>query len=195
MVHNLYLQKHDNLANDKAENKWNSTFDNLDWEDIYTMSFNCSIDTKLREFQYKFINRLTPTNTYLYKCRLSNSTLCDFCNYEPETLIHLYWECLHVQQFWSNIKAFLNNNNIEIDLNFKNLIFGSFAETESKTLVNYIILLGKYFIHKCKYENCVPVFNSFRIYLTNRKAIEYHIACIKNKVELHNQKWNMLSLD
>jgi hypothetical protein len=195
LLYNHYLMRHESFTNNKSIDKWNSIFDNLNWVDIYTMSKSCTIDTKLRAFQYKFINRLTPTNTYLYKCRITNSTLCDFCSCEPETLIHLYWECSFAQQFWSSIKSFLNINNIDLELNFRTVSFGCFVETETKNLINYLILIGKYFIHKCKYENCVPQFTYFRRYLIDRKAIEYHIACMKNKIEQHNQKWNFLSLD
>ena len=69
-LYNCQLQK-DNNTPIKSEQKWKTTFSNseLNWKSIYTLPFKTIIDTKLREFQYKYIMRIIPTNTYLFKCK------------------------------------------------------------------------------------------------------------------------------
>ena len=49
-----------------AQKKYNETFSThasqLDWEKIYLLPFKTTLDTKLREFQYKILNRILYTN-------------------------------------------------------------------------------------------------------------------------------------
>ena len=44
----------------KPEKKWETIFNNieLNWKFIYTLPFKTTIDTKMREFQYKYIMRI-----------------------------------------------------------------------------------------------------------------------------------------
>ena len=52
----------------KSEVKWTNDFKNYDivWEVAYQMANRCTIDMKLRNFQYKYLMRIVPKiNTYL----------------------------------------------------------------------------------------------------------------------------------
>ena len=65
----------------KSHRKWEELFrEELNWNQIHKMPFICTIDTRLRYFQYKFIMRIIATNKFLYRCRKSDSNLCSFCN-------------------------------------------------------------------------------------------------------------------
>ena len=52
-----------------AQLRYNESFANvcLEWEQIYSLPFK--VDTKLREFQYKVLNRYLVTNTFFKKNR------------------------------------------------------------------------------------------------------------------------------
>ena len=67
-----YQLKNEPNAKVKSETKWESIFTNriIKWKQVYTMPFITTIDTRLRNFQYKYINRIIPTNKYLMKCKL-----------------------------------------------------------------------------------------------------------------------------
>ena len=66
-----------------AQKKYNEAFSThasqLDWEKIYLLPFKATLDTKLREFQYKILNRILYTNKMLFKFKKVDSPLCDFC--------------------------------------------------------------------------------------------------------------------
>ena len=83
-----YQLRKDGKISSKPEQKWELFFADkqFDWKNIYMMPFKSTIDTKLREFQYKYIMRIIPTNKFLFKCNLVQSNLCDFCNSYIETL-------------------------------------------------------------------------------------------------------------
>ena len=57
----------------KAQQKWNDTFpdEHLNWEYIYkyTTLQKSTNDIKLKNFQYKFLMRIIPTNQFLAKCQ------------------------------------------------------------------------------------------------------------------------------
>ena len=66
----------------KAEIKWNEQFSDktLQWKNIYLTVFKSTNDIKLRNFQYKYIMRIVPTNQFLTKCNIVGSALCEFCS-------------------------------------------------------------------------------------------------------------------
>ena len=109
---------------------------------------------------------ILPNNTYLHKCNLVPSTLCDFCNMYSETTIHVFWDCHLIQKFWMDIKNFIDNksNRLEnIELNFAKISFCNFIIADSKNahVINSVILLAKYFIFKCKQEKATPQIDAF----------------------------------
>ena len=77
-----------------AQKKYNEAFSThasqLDWEKIYLLPFKTTLDTKLREFQYKILNRILYTNKMLFKFKKVDSPLCVFCEKELETIEHLF---------------------------------------------------------------------------------------------------------
>ncbi len=110
-----------------------------------------------------------------------------------ETNKHLFWECSKSQQFWSELGTFLNNNNIVGNLNWHLICFGQYEI--NSILLNFCVLLGKYFIYLCKLRNTDPKFSDFKLYLKKSKDIERQIAINKNKLNYHEQKWNGIQLD
>ena len=76
----------------KSEVKWTKDFRNYDiaWEWAYQISHRCTIDIKLRNFQCKYLMRIIPNNKYLFKCKLAQTVLCDFCAMQTEIHSHLF---------------------------------------------------------------------------------------------------------
>ena len=67
----------------------------LEWWEIYSLLPKVLIDTKLREFQYKMLNRYLTTNSFLPKIGLIASQFCTFCGLESQSLEHLL-----ISDFW-----------------------------------------------------------------------------------------------
>ncbi len=80
------------------------------------------------------------------------SSLCDFCCMYVENIKHLFWECMEIQHVWMHIRVFLHERGVNYDVNFLNISFGINENTIGAKQFNFIILLAKYFIFKCKYE-------------------------------------------
>ena len=63
----------------------------IDWKRLYSLALETTLDTKLREFQYKLLNLIVFTNKKLYHFKMVESPLCVFCNEEEESLEHLLY--------------------------------------------------------------------------------------------------------
>ena len=116
-----------------AQRKYNAFFSThssqLDWEKIYLLPFKTTLDTKLREFQYKLLNRILYTNKMLFMFKKVDSPLCDFCEKELETIAHVFFYCTKVLIFWDDLKALLNSVNITVSFDIKDVLLG-FLDTE-----------------------------------------------------------------
>ena len=66
-AHKLLTQSENN-EEDKSQQKWNTTFTNedLNWKKIYTIPIIATNDMKIREFQYKCLKRIIPSNVFFY---------------------------------------------------------------------------------------------------------------------------------
>lgn len=54
--------------------------------------------------QYQILHRIVPTINYLYKIKLKDSPLCNFCKLNIETIEDLFTECFEVKDIWYKIK-------------------------------------------------------------------------------------------
>lgn len=99
-------------------------------------------------FQYKILHRFLGTNSLLYKCKLKETHLCSFCNETKETILHLFWECPVVKNFWIEIRElFKNRCNVILPNTADQIILGSEISDIS---INFFIVLIKYYIYSCK---------------------------------------------
>ncbi len=129
----------------KAQEKWSVEFSEnvLNWKHIYKLTFQFTIDTILRIFQYKYLMRILGTNKLLLQCNIVNSSLCDFCSMYVENIRHLFWECQHVQHLWSQLRTFLNDRDITYTVNFHNISVGVTDNTLVASQFNFYYYTGK----------------------------------------------------
>ena len=59
-------QLENNIKSDiKSEKKWETEFEGISWGKIYIIPIKSTIDCRLRNFQYKYLLRIIPTNKTL----------------------------------------------------------------------------------------------------------------------------------
>ena len=167
----------------------------MNWSQFYQMSFSCTVDVKLRNFNYKYFMRIIPNNRYLFKNKLVPSVLCDFCSMQEETNFHQFWQYWYIQDLWSNVQEILTSNNTEIELSYFNISFGVNYKNKPKNLVfNFIVLLVKYYIFSKKYKLQRPTIIGFLQLLHQTRETEEHIAFSKDKLEVNKKKWQLLQI-
>jgi len=138
----------------KQQQTWESIMTSynytIDWKNTYQIPFKATIDNNLRNFQYKILQRTLPTNSYLYKCKLTPSNLCSFCASYKESLIHILYECNIVQPIWRDLEHYLASKDIYIDLNVLDIVFGTQKGGANSMVINYILILMKSYIYSVK---------------------------------------------
>ena len=147
-------------AQQKISDKYSDTI--IDWKKVYSLPFRTTLDSKLREFQYKVLNNIVFTNDKLFRFGLSQSPNCTFCNEEPESLEHLLSRCKMSCEFWKEVLSWLKGNNIVIEsFDEIGLFLGIFEESEDFLLINHVMLLGKYYIYVRKCLGSLPSLKGF----------------------------------
>ena len=141
----------------------------IDWKSVYSLSFRTTLESKLREFQFKILNRIVFTNEKLFRFGLAESPSCAFCQTEVESVEHLLFSCRVSSSFWKHVLSWLRDYNISVDnLKEEDVTFGKFDIAEDFLLFNHILLLGKFknlFMlsvrissYGCTRKVCLPLF-------------------------------------
>ena len=108
--------------------------------------------------------------------------MCDFCSHEEETLLHLFWECLAVQSFWSDVMI---SRDIQVELNMPLILFGLDLNVQTDRRFDLIILMAKFHIFKSKLQKGKPDVNIFIHSLKQRAAIEKYCIAASYQEERH----------
>lgn len=166
-----------------------------DIQNICSMPYKATIDTKSRTLQYRIINRTLVTNKYLKLIGIKNCSHCTFCLKEEETIEHLFWACPQINNLWCELHRALLPF---IDLgpllsNVKYILFGIYY-TGEYNLINTINLIIKRYIYlqRCRNGsiNVRGAINAIKyIYHLEQEIVKYKNH---NSKEKHNVKWQHL---
>ncbi|XP_054865756.1 uncharacterized protein LOC129348729 [Amphiprion ocellaris] len=191
---------HINLLDKKCNNKWVSrTFNQL-----HFCNFNCDtrqdlkssfkkktfifylsypVTPKMKETHFKIISGIYPVSDFLHKrFHFELEELCTFCSAEKETIEHLFFNCQHAMDFWTAIHGWISlqiPNVPPFILNDVIYYMDNLDLTISDT-VNFVIVMGKFFIHTCKWRSSTPIFAVFLNYFSEYfKSLKF--ACDINR--------------
>ena len=129
----------------ESQNKWLSDpkkydLDKIDWCKSYNLAFLCAREIKLQNFQFKLLHRRIATNSYLFKIGVIQRDLCSFCKKYSETLVHFFWECPYVRNFW----------------NFSFLVCFGLVDNISNLLFHHALLIAGYHIYWSRLMHSIP---------------------------------------
>ena len=172
----------------KVLRKWNENkCELLSYEQLIGAMRNISKTTiyvKLRAFQFCLLVRGIVTNINLYYYKIKDSKLCEKCKAVNETVEHLFWECNQIQKFW---KEFQEKYCIKI-INFQELVLNN-VDRNPKNVKNLLVLIAKHYIYSARCVNDSLSISKCSAAITNIKNIEENIATSKNKLAIHETKW------
>lgn len=133
--------------------KWQANgniFSEKTWNRIFELSFKVTQETKLRWLQFQTLHRIVPTNEYLFKLNILNSSSCIFGKNYIETVEHLFYDCVHVKELWVKIEEWmLNKFNISVCFDKICLVWKIY---NIYRLQNLLILSVKQYIFASKYK-------------------------------------------
>lgn len=161
----------------------------INWSSHYLQTHFCTLENRLRAFQWKINVRALPLNYHLHKIGVVPNPNCTFCDLEPETIVHLFAQCKQLDAFWEMVYDFtLTAFPLLHNIDESNQLFGIDSHPNSCS-VNCLLLCARYVIYKHRFLGTIPTFGSLIAFLKEIRTTEYIIALNKNKLELHNKKW------
>jgi hypothetical protein len=193
-----------NTQDDRTIKKWeipsfkikNNT---LNWENIYSMSFKTTRETKLQSLQYRLLHRTIQCNEWLFKLKIKSSNICDICNNkEIDTIIHFFINCPNCKTLWTSLIQWwhtISNNREKLnDYQIISLIMlghSSISNTLKEKMtstyaLDFVILQAKYYIyiHKANKNNNFDFYTFLPIL---KKKIEYEYQVLENNNQTHKK--------
>ena len=167
--------------------------DNNVWERIFETPFRVTRETKLQSFQFRIIHRIIPCNKWLHNITLIANSKCNYCDKE-DNLMHYFLYCPNTEIFW---KCFFNWWNSLSGIVIKeileeHIIFGYPGDGEIQTVLNFCVILAKWFIYckKLNSKNDIDLYQ-YLIQLKERLHIE-RLLCYKNNNQHIFDKYNFI---
>lgn len=101
--------------------------------------------------QFRINQYILTTNSFLFKIGKTDTKLCSLCQSNEETIVHLFWDCLHVQNLLSHFISICDGKGLHITLEEKSFILG----TPNSIYLGIIFLIIKSYIYRkrCLQEN------------------------------------------
>ena len=129
-IYRSFLAKKQTTPTAKDREKLSAKYHRLtiDWKRVYLLSFRTTLETKLREFQFKILNRIVFTNEKLFRFDMAESDKCAFCQTEVESIEPLLFSCkISSAQYPKHVLSWLRDNNIIVEsLKEEDIIIGKF---------------------------------------------------------------------
>lgn len=148
----------------------------------------CS-EAYVKAFQYKVLNSILYTNIKLHKIGYITDDKCSFCNSEPETLLHLFWNCVYSKLFWKDFEFYFLSKQF-VHLSLHDVLIGII--TSECPLLNYFLLIAKLYIWDCRRSQTLPSLAGFKIKVKIKFEMEKYI-CTKNKtLDQLRKRWGII---
>lgn len=191
------------IAKNKTEptciGKWEEAYPNFKnvnsevWPRIFMTPFRTTRETALQSFQYRLIHRIIPTNKWLFEKQLRDNNICKFCN-NVDTITHFFITCNKTDQFWTYFYNWWHRTTqfriINDDIYEECILFGYPGDEPEIEVMNYCILLAKYYIYCKKLNDCnVLDLYEYLVIVKSKLSIEKTI-CERNNRTF--EKWELI---
>jgi hypothetical protein len=147
----------------------------------------CS-EAYVKAFQYKALNFIPYTNTKLRKIGYITDDKCSFCKSEPETLLHLLFNCVYSKLFWKDFEFYFYSLTKEfVHLNLQDVLIGIIAS--ECPLLNYFLLIAKLYLWDCRRSQILPSLAGFKTKIKIKFETEKYICSKNNTLDQFIKKW------
>ena len=129
------------------------------------------IDTYPITLQFKILHRVYACNYKLFQWKIKDSPECFVCQ-QIDNLEHYFFYCHNTKCFWNQVDKWLCNLfSMSVNLTVLEVLLGVVTFDTNYYAVNYVILMGKYFICKSKKKQkdyFFIIFNNSEVQTENR---------------------------
>ena len=149
-------------------------------EIIHLTCFKTILDNHIIWLQYRKLHNILRTKALLYKMTKAENNLCRFCNNKPETITHVFVDCLYSTKIWDLLKNWIYQemgSTFDIDKKSILLRFQGHSAITSKNATPFI---AKSYLFKCHKESRKPSFNALQLNIKrvfDEQLYLYAITC------------------
>ena len=102
-------------------------------------------------FQYKVLHNILCANKMLFILGKVTSPRCSFCKLQDETVMHLFYDYLIVNELWNQLTSILSNNLIFPKCTPQGVIFRFWdLDTNEHLILNKFLLISKIYIYNAR---------------------------------------------
>jgi len=178
----------------KTDTKWRSYLSAPDVQlPSWRLFYKSPLPKRSGDLQWRILHCALATKTFLFKCNLSTSSVCKFCNVS-DTVFHIFFDCYKILPLLNILENIFEG----FGWNFSKtvFIFGSKyikSQSESCTFSNFLIGQAKLTIWKAyKLENedkRINMVELFKALVESRVKIEYEFYKMNNDMHIFKRKW------
>ena len=191
-IYKLLLSKNNSIIENACSN-WNAKVGNITETFDFRKSFskiNMFDDIYLRYIQFRTLHRRFFINNILFKMRIKDSPLCNFCQEFEDSNEHMFIECEKIKSLWTEVESWIAEIGVvDYLINDRIIILG---ELQKAHWINAVILLTKKTIFNSRINTTCPTFESIKKQvknLYNYEKYEYTLCDREDKLE---QRWGIM---
>ena len=178
----------------KSKAKWheelNIHINDQAWKHIYYCCFYTIPNPSIMWFQYRILNRILGVNKLRNQIDNKISYLCRMCNFDVESISHMFVNCTKTKTLWKDIKDHIRHKlRININLDPLTIILGYLLTDTNQKPMNTILLTVKKYIFSCAYKgrnlSFTAAMNNLRFVYNDLKFI----AAMNNKELEFSKSW------
>ena len=180
-----------------SQNKWVEHYpflDCIDWGNIYPLASKIVLDTYLITLQFKILHRVYACSEKLFQWKIKDSAECLVCH-QIDNLEHYFYYCCDTLHFWNQIENWLSNLFASsVKLTVLNVLLGVLNfEPDHFHAINYVILIGKYFICQSKKNQKDLFFYNYLCTIKSKLNIDKRVYFQSNRQEVFAKRFSILT--
>lgn len=128
--------------------------------------------------------------------KLVDTPLCPLCNQAEETISHMLWQCVKIQDYWSDVLTWLTTNFAHchgVQFSLELIICGVKINWYSDRILDSMILIAKYIIFLAKLQGREPTVTAFVNYVKNWFEAEKYQRIIDGRYVQFVTEWKQYS--
>ena len=150
------------------------------------------MNTHEAEYNLFTVESNKPTTTLV----CSRADLTVFCKDAEETLLHMFWDCPKIQDYWFDVQGWLHTSFTHctnIIFSKELVILGSKANVVTDRILDLCILIAKYNIFISRLHGTIPHLNVFTRFLKNRAVLEKYYYRLNGRPNKFHADWMLYS--
>lgn len=163
--------------------------DSDNWIKAYVRANKYPVDTKTKEFQFKFLHDCLVNRYWLKKWKLVDNDQCQVCETSSDNILHVYWECQSTRAFWTNFVDWCEPKIGYFNFSIDDVFLGCDNE-----ILCCLIFFAKRHIYLKRLSSEAP---NWACFLSNVRAfrdMELYIAQQNNTLEKFTNKWQNIAV-